>query len=422
MASTSINSLAVEGDITIKNKNIDRDGSNPSTDQYGQNVYLFRDKDGERIGYVEVIRKTDGSIGLKMTTVNELQNGTVVYGGFAVYIDKSGKVQYDIDGTIKKVGQPVWYIQSWDKGNAALLVDKEYGQNIWSPIIALRTYGGGGWAVGNFNDEVLQFVYATQANIESATNTTTRIYFTETGGAAFPGNVNLKSGNINRDAANPSDNRWGNTLNFTDVDGETIGQVQPVRYTDGQEGTRIIVHNEKSNGDLVENVLNIRAAKDGTLSYSMSDPPAFRNALGASSGIWPVSLGGSGQSATSQVGGTSATDIAKVISAASGITIVNAYYAKWGRVVQLYISWQRSTDVSVPASGNISNVTVGTLASELRPKMTTFGHSNGDDAGAAWYTIGNAAGNIVLGACESTGAARTIAAGSTFRFGATYII
>ena len=110
-----------------------------------------------------------------------------------------------------------------------------------------------------------------------------------------------------------------------------------------------------------------------------------------------------------------------IITASSAATIVTANYAQYGHVAQLYIAWKNKKAISVPASGNITNVQVGTIYSGKRPAIPSAAHSYGDNAGAAWYYIGSD-GNLQLGACEGTGKARTIAANSDFRLCTTYII
>lgn len=59
-------------------------------------------------------------------------------------------------------------------GSSGLHINKAEG-SIWYPMVSTRTAGGGGWAIGNYNDERLQFVYGTKANINSGTNATTII-------------------------------------------------------------------------------------------------------------------------------------------------------------------------------------------------------------------------------------------------------
>lgn len=114
--------------------------------------------------------------------------------------------------------------------------------------------------------------------------------------------------------------------------------------------------------------------------------------------------------------------VASIIAVDSSVaTVTSAYAHVWGKVCQLVINWTNKTAITVPASGNISNVTIGTIAEGLRPAILTAAHSYGDSAGAAWYAITNQ-GAVQLGAVEGTGAARTIAAGTTFNLCAQFLL
>lgn len=106
----------------------------------------------------------------------------------------------------------------------------------------------------------------------------------------------------------------------------------------------------------------------------------------------------------------------------SNATLVEAAAVRCSNIVQIYIKWKNKTAITVPATGNITNVLVGTIQSaDFRPVIFSAGHSNGDlSGGASWYSI-YANGEIYLGACEATGAQRTIAAGSEFSIMATYV-
>lgn len=116
------------------------------------------------------------------------------------------------------------------------------------------------------------------------------------------------------------------------------------------------------------------------------------------------------------------TTIADIITVnSSNATITVAEFARWGKVAQLHIAWTNKSAISVPANGNIGNVTIGTLVAGKRPIYSHAAWSHGDNAGAAWYNF-NAAGAIGLGACEGTGAARTIAANTRFDLYTTFIL
>lgn len=83
------------------------------------------------------------------------------------------------------------YIQGAKGSNAAVYAKKTYNANHWYPAVALETHGGGAWQIGNYNDETLEFVYATKDNRDANTNTTTQLYMQEgdTGRVATSGNV-----------------------------------------------------------------------------------------------------------------------------------------------------------------------------------------------------------------------------------------
>lgn len=74
--------------------------------------------------------------------------------------------------------------------NAGIHVNKAEG-NIWYPMVSTRTKGGGGWAIGNYNDETLEFVYGTKANINAGTNSTTEAFVITSDGKAIAGGTEL---------------------------------------------------------------------------------------------------------------------------------------------------------------------------------------------------------------------------------------
>ena len=115
------------------------------------------------------------------------------------------------------------------------------------------------------------------------------------------------------------------------------------------------------------------------------------------------------------------SDFATINSAVVG-SVIDAYLVKCGKVVQIYMRWTNKEPISVPASGNISNLKVATLKEAYWPKVFSGGYSVGDVGGAAWYNINKTDGRITLGACEGTGVARTIAANTEFQFNTTYIL
>lgn len=97
-----------------------------------------------------------------------------------LWVSGSGWVIYGVAGQnynqadnmykITSVHRAVSYIVG-AKGDAALYCPKTYNAAAWYPAVCLETKGGGSWQIGNYNDETLQFVYATKANRDSSTNT-----------------------------------------------------------------------------------------------------------------------------------------------------------------------------------------------------------------------------------------------------------
>jgi len=98
-------------------------------------------------------------------------------------------------------------------------------------------------------------------------------------GGTMTSSLTIKSPNIDRDGSNPSSTAYGNSVIFVDKDGEGIGIVRPYRSTAGQEGVQLIARNEV-NGSQVENAIRTGVESDGTRSYAVTAPAAFRNAIG----------------------------------------------------------------------------------------------------------------------------------------------
>lgn len=69
-----------------------------------------------------------------------------------------------------------------NQGNAGIYAKKDLNATQWYPILCMDTKSGGSWAIGNYNDENLQFSYATKANRDSGTNTTSLVILRNTAG------------------------------------------------------------------------------------------------------------------------------------------------------------------------------------------------------------------------------------------------
>lgn len=92
----------------------------------------------------------------------------------------------------------------------------------------------------------------------------------------------IKSENLDRDTTQTiAETQWGSKIRFTDNNNESLGYIEPFQRPSGTTGLRIISWNEKSDESTAWNSLTLEVAKDGTASYSISNPAAFRTAIGA---------------------------------------------------------------------------------------------------------------------------------------------
>ena len=84
-------------------------------------------------------------------------------------------------------------------------------------------------------------------------------------------------------------------LTFNDAAGSAAGRIYTDAQTSGAIRTIIGARNQKTDGTDVWNYIIAIQNKDGSRAYSITDGAAFRNAIGASSGTWPQSIGGTGR-------------------------------------------------------------------------------------------------------------------------------
>lgn len=109
-----------------------------------------------------------------------------------------------------------------------------------------------------------------------------------------------------------------------------------------------------------------------------------------------------------------------VATASTGTAISAQEAVKWGGIAQVRLAFTRNSAITVLASGNITDFTAVTLASEYRPKVATAFACPADDAGPIFGTI-NTDGTVVVKYAEATGAQRTIASGTAFHVSATLV-
>ena len=96
---------------------------------------------------------------------------------------------------VTKTGNGVSYIDGTGGAQAGIYVKKgALNADQWIPGITIQTKSGGGWAIGNYNNENLQFVYGTKANIDAHNNSTV-IFNLDTSGN-FSGNASNVTGTV----------------------------------------------------------------------------------------------------------------------------------------------------------------------------------------------------------------------------------
>ena len=124
-----------------------------------------------------------GTDAVQITICGELKNHT------HPYIPTVGG---STTGTIiTKTGNGTSYIAGTGGTQAGIYVKKGYlNADQWIPGITIQTKAGGGWAIGNYNNENLQFVYGTKANID-ANNNSTKIF-----NLTVDGNFDGKASNV----------------------------------------------------------------------------------------------------------------------------------------------------------------------------------------------------------------------------------
>lgn len=119
--------------------------------------------------------------------------------------------------------------------------------------------------------------------------------------------------------------------------------------------------------------------------------------------------------------GETTTESSNIITAnTSNVTISGASYAQWGKLAMLQVNFTNKNAITVPASGDTTNLEVGTVASGKRPAIQCAAVCDGDGAHAYAY-IGTG-GSMKVGGFDSRGAQYTITAGTSFYMYATYVL
>lgn len=117
-------------------------------------------------GGIMGMKSTGANCGFFMYNSSGTQIGQLYFNGTNLYCNK----------TIEHPDGSTSYIAGAKGSSAALYAKKEYNVDHWYPAVVLETKGGGSWQIGNYNNERLQFAYATKANRDSNTNEVSILY------------------------------------------------------------------------------------------------------------------------------------------------------------------------------------------------------------------------------------------------------
>lgn len=165
----------------------------------------------------------------------------------------------------------------------------------------------------------------------------------------------------------PTSNKYGGHIYITDANDDRIFYSEMARTTADQLYRSFVVTRLKSDGTTVcGNGFYLRVNADGTplVTWYGDSKEAWLSALGlGSSGSLPVTIG---QGGTGQTEVTSITTASTLLTAASGVTIASANFAKWGKLASLYVSCSKSSDISS------TNTVLFTMKSGYRPAVRSL--------------------------------------------------
>lgn len=293
--------------MNFNTNNYDRDAAANESGQNGINVQ-FCDKDGERAGTIRVDRDTGGIMRMKIGAFTENASNQEVYNWLQFGINRDGTKYYSVSdvpkfrsdlGIVSKSGdtltgtlssQPgtgVSYIAGTAGTHAGLFVRKSaLNQNVWIPAVTVQTNGGGGWAIGNYNDETLEFVYGSKANIDANKNQTEQLYFTSEGGVVTP--YYLIATNSDYSASTTPDSTiWATIAAGRDSAGLDRAYIRQTAINDGYQGVQV----ETKRGS-VYNGVRMEINSSGDRRVIVSDKTAWLSGIGAMGAVTKNGYGG----------------------------------------------------------------------------------------------------------------------------------
>ena len=105
--------------------------------------------------------------------------------------------------------------------------------------------------------------------------------------------ISVRDSSIDRDASTIAEDDWATSyFRCQDKDGDVIAVLRNAQRTNGRMDTFLYVYNDDETGEsYTDNYIRISVARDGTRTYAVGDPSAFRNALGINT--WGFATGAS---------------------------------------------------------------------------------------------------------------------------------
>jgi len=185
-----------------------------------------------------------------------------------------------------------------------------------------------------------------------------------------------------------------------DKDGADRSWISHVSRGDGPQGMRV----ETKRGN-IENYFELLLDSNGNRVVALSNPAAWRKALGFGTDIYASTVYAS-----------------EIITPASNVTIDGVWYNQRHNIAMLRLEFHFGTNLSnIPVHGNHGDIAIGTIVAGKRPLVSVHPHSNGEWSGPAWYHLATN-GALSLCATEGRGSVYQLNSGSRFTLFTSYIV
>ena len=324
----------ITGDLNYKSSDVDasKANNNVSSIKYLTSFNIL-DKASRILTRLEAIVQPDGKIGAYLYARNYDTSGTsIAQRGIKIFIDKNGVATYEISNNanfrkainaaanfqltnedLDNVKEPGFYNAAGDNtcihtpfntGTAfGLQVMKTAGGDYYTQLINANgsttfyrricgVTGWLGWVLERYtwrpiensltSDSTTDSLSAAQgkALANGSARDSTKLPLS---GGTVTGNIVLKRTDIDASKTNNnvSSTQYPTTFCITDTSNRNLARVEGTIASDGRISSSWYVRNYNTSGNQVgQNAITMHMAKDGTGSYYVSHPVAFRNAIG----------------------------------------------------------------------------------------------------------------------------------------------